>query len=69
MATAGRISGLVIQALKHLGKDGVDETLIGILDERLDEAARKQLMKDVRSAPAWIADIFRQLAKKEDAAK
>ena len=63
MATAGRISGLVIQALKHLGKDEVDEKLIGILDERLDEAARKQLMKDVRSAPAWIADIFRQLAK------
>lgn len=69
MATAGRVSGLVIQALKHIGKDGVDEKLMGILDERLDEVARKQLMKDVRSAPAWIADIFRQLAKQEDATK
>ena len=60
MATAGKISGLVIQALKHLGKDQVDDAVIATLDERLDVAARKQLMKDVRSAPAWIADIFRK---------
>ena len=69
MTTAGRISGLVIQAFKHLGKDEVDEKVIRTLDERLDDAARKQLMKDIRSAPAWIAEIFRQLAKQKDAAK
>ena len=50
----------MIQALKHLGKDQVDDAVIATLDERLDVAARKQLMKDVRSAPAWIADIFRK---------
>lgn len=62
MAAAGRISGMVIQALKYLGKDQVDDNVIAILDQRLDNAARKQLMKDIRSAPAWIADIFRKLA-------
>ena len=62
MATAGKISGLIIQALKDLGKDRVDDHIIDKLDQRLDDAARKQLMKDIRSAPAWIADIFRKLA-------
>jgi len=67
MATAGKISGMVIQALKHLGREQVDDVVIDTLDQRLDEAAHKQLMKDIRSAPAWIADIFRKLAKpKED---
>jgi hypothetical protein len=63
MATAGKISGTVIQALKHLGKDQVDDDVVAKLDARLDTAARKQLMKDTRSAPAWIADIFRKLAQ------
>ncbi len=62
MATAGKISGLVIQALRHLGQEQVTDEVIATLDRRLDEAARKQLMKDIRYAPAWIAAIFRQLA-------
>ncbi|MGB1127036.1 MAG: DUF6088 family protein [Opitutales bacterium] len=62
MATAGKISGLAIQALKHIGKDQVDDAVIATLSKRLDDAARRQLIKDIRSAPAWIADIFRKLA-------
>jgi len=63
MAAAGKISGLIIQALKHLGKDQVDDHVIDQLDQRLDDTARKQLLKDIRSAPAWIADIFRKLSQ------
>jgi hypothetical protein len=69
MATAGKISGLIIQALKDLGKDRVDDHVIDKLDRRLDDAARKQLMKDIRSAPAWIADIFRKLSQPQKANK
>lgn len=63
MATAGRISGLVIQALRHLGQEQVDAAAIRKLNKQLVSAARQQLMKDIRYAPAWIADIFRQLAR------
>lgn len=65
MATEGKISGLVIQALRHLGRENTDNQVIEQLDNRLDAAARKQLMKDILHAPAWIADIFRILANKE----
>lgn len=61
MATAGKISGLVIQALRHLGQKQVTGEMIGQLKRRLDEDARRQLMKDIRYAPEWIAAILRQL--------
>ena len=66
MATADKISGLLIQALRHLGQSHVDDDIIVKLDRKLDAAARKQLLKDAHYAPAWIADIFRKLATKGD---
>ena len=68
MATAGRISGLVIQALRHLGRKNVDQQIIAQLGRRLDEDAREQLMQDIRYAPAWIADILRRLAAEDSTA-
>jgi len=68
MATAGKTSGLVIQALRYLGKKNVDQQIISQLDRRLDTDARRQLINDIRYAPAWIADIIRQLADQENAA-
>ena len=65
MATAGRISGLVIQALRHIGQPYVNEPVISQLNKRLDQPARKQLMKDIRYAPAWIAKIIRRLAERD----
>lgn len=66
MATAGRISGLVIQALRHLGQKFVDDEVVSRLDRRLDQEARKQLLKDIRFAPTWIADILRKIAKDKE---
>ena len=63
MATAGRVSGLVIQALRYLGQDHVDDNIIGMLKKRLSNADKRQLMNDLRYAPAWIGNIFRQLQK------
>ncbi len=63
MATAGRISGLVIQALRYLGQDHVDAHIIDMLDKRLSSEDKQQLMKDLRFAPVWIGNIFRQLQK------
>lgn len=66
MATAGKISGLAIQALKHLGKKQIDANIINKLSQRLDGNQKKQLMKDIPYAPAWIADIFRKLNQGTD---
>lgn len=61
MATAGNISGLVIQALRYLGKNHIDDKVIGILKKRLTGENKRQLMRDLCYAPAWIGSIFKQL--------
>lgn len=61
MATAGRVSGLVIHALRHLGQDNVDDNIIGMLKKRLSDTDKRQLMNDLRYAPVWIGNIFRQI--------
>jgi len=63
MATAGRISGLFIQALRHIGQKHVDESVLHALKKQLREDDKKQLIKDLQYAPAWIADIMRNIAK------
>ena len=67
MATAGRISGLVIQALRYLGQHHVDDPVVKALKQRLNEADKKQLLKDLRYAPAWVAAIMKRIAEAESA--
>lgn len=62
MATAGKTSGLVIQALRHLGQNNVDDTVLAAFRKRLTDDDRKQLLQDLRYAPAWIAAIMRDIA-------
>ena len=63
MATAGRISGLVIQALRYLKQGNVDSTVLAKLKRRLSDDDKNTLMNDIRYAPAWIGDIFRKIQR------
>jgi predicted transcriptional regulator of viral defense system len=62
MATAGKISGLVIQAMRYLGQKNVDETMIEHLRKNLSHKQKVRLLRDIKYAPAWIADKFRLIA-------
>jgi hypothetical protein len=59
MATAGRKSGTLIQALRYLGQDQVDEKVLATLRRQITDDDRPQLREDLRHAPAWIADLLR----------
>jgi hypothetical protein len=61
MATAGRISGLVIQALRYLKQKNVDSAIIAKLNRRLSDKDKSTLMSDIRYAPVWIGNIFREI--------
>jgi len=61
MATAGRISGLVIQALRYMGQENVDDRIINILKRKLSDKDKKILMADLRYAPVWIGEIFKKV--------
>jgi hypothetical protein len=62
MATAGKASGLVIQALRDLGRRNVDDTVVRALKKKLSDDDKEQLIKDLRYAPAWIAEVMRRIA-------
>jgi hypothetical protein len=62
MATAGRKSGTIIQALRHIGQRNVDEKTLAILARNLTTRDRAQLIKDLHYAPGWIAELMRRLA-------
>lgn len=65
MATAGTVSGDVIQALRWIGRRNVDADTIVRLRRTLRDPAKAQLLKDRRYAPAWVADVLRQVAQPE----
>lgn len=63
MAAAGRKSGVLIQALRYLGKERVDNNVITSVSRQIEGKDRAVLGKDLVHAPAWIADILRPLAE------
>jgi hypothetical protein len=65
MAAAGRLSGLLIQALRELGKEHVTPAQIEHLKRTLPAEKRRELLKDLKLAPAWMHPIFRELAEEE----
>ncbi|MEI7831954.1 MAG: DUF6088 family protein [bacterium] len=65
MATANRISGQVIQALRHIGKEHIDDAIIAKLRNRLSLPDRQQLLQDIRYAPAWVGAIMRNIAEEK----
>jgi len=62
LATAGRTSGTVIQALRHLGRAQVDETTIRHLQRVLSERDKETLHRDRVHAPGWMQPILIEIA-------
>jgi len=63
MAAAGRKSGTLIEALRHLGENQVDDQVLTILRRQITDHDRSVLRKDIIHAPAWIADLLRPLTE------
>ena len=63
MATAGRLSGLLIQAFKTLGCEHVTKERVDHLKRILPLEKRRTLLDDLGFAPAWMRSIFTELAE------
>jgi hypothetical protein len=55
------VSAAVFQALRYLGSDSIDDTVISRLRRRLSTKQRRQLLRDARYTTGWIADIVRKI--------
>lgn len=63
LATAGTVGGDLIQALRWIGRRNVDADTIARLRRNLGEADKAKLLEQIHHAPAWVADIMRQVAQ------
>lgn len=63
MAMAGRLSGLLVQAFREIGKDNMTTERIAYLRRALPAEKRRELLQDVRLVPEWMRSIFRKLAE------
>lgn len=65
MAAAGRVSGLVINALRWLGQQHVSADTLAPLRQRLSAKDKKQLQADAHLAPAWVAKWMHWIASED----
>ncbi len=63
MATAGRISATVIQALRHLGVKQINDQHIAYLRKVLPKNDKVQLKRDRIYAPGWMHRIIDAIAE------
>ena len=61
----GEISGLVIQALKTIGKDKLEEKIETIILEQLKNEKPENILHDSKLAPAWVATILKKAITNE----
>ncbi len=62
LPVGNRTSAMVLQALRHLGKDAVDSTVIGRVRNCLSPRSRCKLLHDARYTTDWIMDAVRKIA-------
>lgn len=55
------ISIMVIEAIKTLGKDNIDENTIAILRSRLSGEEKTVLLKEATDSASWIFDIVKKV--------
>jgi hypothetical protein len=64
LSAIGKISSLVILALKEIGQGNVTEEELKIILSHLKKEAPYRLEHDIKIAPEWIRKIMRQAIKK-----
>ncbi|MDF0664514.1 MAG: DUF6088 family protein [Nitrospira sp.] len=65
MDVAGRVSALVLQALRYVGKAGVTPEKIARLRSVLHKRDRADLARALAHAPAWMKPVLHQIIVKE----
>lgn len=65
-ARARRSSALVFAALRSIGKENLDEARVRHLQKALPARERRELLEDLRLAPAWMHPCLRYIAGSEN---
>lgn len=56
-------SELVVQAVKALGKERIDDATLKHLAGKWSPSTWKKILRDTKTAPAWVSDIILNISK------
>ena len=62
LAGAGGAAGLVLQALRYLGRDGITDGVVDRIRAALATADRAAVLKHIKNAPTWMHPALRRIA-------
>jgi len=62
MALANKMSGITIQALRYIGKDQIDKTVVRRLKRTLPGKVKRELLNNIILAPAWMRPTLNEIA-------
>jgi hypothetical protein len=62
MRIGNDISGLVIQAMRYLGRDQVNDQVIRHLSTKLSSKEKSNLLEDTRYSTDWIYEVAQRIA-------
>jgi hypothetical protein len=60
-----RESGLLVQAIKALGKEHLDSSVIEVLRQWLPSTLRVRVLRDTRVATGWIYEAIKQICEED----
>lgn len=63
MASAGTREGLLIQALKNIGKDHIDKIVLSQVAKFLQNSNEKEVIENIKFAPAWIRVLILKIMR------
>ncbi len=58
-----RESGLIVHALKALGKDRIDSKVIDKIQNQIDSKKYKKIMEDTKTVTSWVYEIIRRICE------
>jgi arsenate reductase-like glutaredoxin family protein len=57
------VSVMVVEALKTLGKNNIDENIVAILKKKINAEEKSMLLKETTDSAAWIFDVVRRVCE------
>jgi len=58
-------SSLIVQALKSLGKNHIDDTIIERIQKQIDSKMYGKILKDTQTSTVWIYEIIKKICKED----
>ncbi|WP_373032869.1 DUF6088 family protein [Sulfurovum sp.] len=59
-------SSLIVQALKTLGKDRIDDMVIETIRKKIEPSKYSKILNDTKSSTVWIYETIKKICKVDD---